>query len=203
MMKLQTPAAAPRSHRVGTLVAGLALVVAVAACGGKTEMQLANDALNAGLAASAAGNTEEAKRQYNECLKHDVTNVACHYDLGVIAQLAGDPTTAENQYRLALSTDPNYTPALFNLAILRTGLGDTAEALGLYRKYVTLLPDKADGHLNLGLLLIATGDKSNGDKEIAAAIKIDPTISIPQSSPSPAAPSERPSASPGAPSPSA
>ena len=129
MIRVLTPAAARPLRRLGGLVAPLALVIAVAACGGKSEAQLTNDALNAGIAAHTAGNIAEAQRQYNECLKHDIRNKICHYNLGLIAQTSGDAVTAENEYRLSLSADPNYTPALFNLAILRAGLGDTASGI--------------------------------------------------------------------------
>lgn len=209
MIRLSAPPAVRQSRRVGYLVAALAVVLAVAACGGKSEAQLADEALAAGVAAHSSGNIEEAKKQYNLCLKHDATNKVCHYDLGLIAQNAGDTTTAENEYRLSLSAEPNYTPAIFNLAILRAGLGDATEAIGLYRRYIAILPNEAGPHLNLGLLLIATGDKTNGEKEIATAIQLDPKISVPQASPAaspPAAPTSTPSASPTAkakPSPSA
>jgi tetratricopeptide (TPR) repeat protein len=179
-----TPTAARPLRRLIALVGVLGIVVSVVACGGKSETQLTNDALNAGIAAHTAGNIEEAKKQYNECLKHDATNKICHYDLGLIAHTAGDATTAENEYRLSLSTDPNYTPAIFNLAVLRTSLGDNVEAIDLYRRYIALLAVDAGAHLNLGLILISTGDKANGEKEIATAIKLDPKISVPQSTPS-------------------
>jgi tetratricopeptide (TPR) repeat protein len=201
MISVLAPPAARSSRRVGIVVIAFALLVGIAACGGKSETQLANDALNAGIAAHTAGNIEEAKKQYAECLKHDATNKVCHYDLGLIAQTAGDATTAENEYRLSLSTDPNYTPAIFNLAILRASLGDSTEAISLYRKYIALLPNDAGAHLNLGLLLIATGDKANGNKEIAIAIELDPKISVPRSSPPAPSASPRPSATPTAPSP--
>jgi sugar (pentulose or hexulose) kinase len=41
-----------------------------------------------GIAAHTAGNIEEAKKQYNECLKHEITHKVCHYNLGLIAQTA-------------------------------------------------------------------------------------------------------------------
>lgn len=169
------------------------LVLLVAACGGKSPSQLAQDALNAGIAAHSAGNLAEAQRQYQECLKQEVTNKICHYNLGLVAQTNGDLVTAENEYRLSLSIDPNYTPSLFNLAIVRTNAGDVTEALGLYQKYVQLKPDDAGGHLNLGLLLVQKGDVAAGQKEIEAAIALDPTISVPQPSTTPSAP---PSAEP-------
>jgi hypothetical protein len=55
--------------------------------------------------------------------------------------------------------------------------------------------------LNLGLLLLATGDEANGRKEIAAAVALNPSISVPQSSATPsiaptASPTEEPSEEP-------
>lgn len=200
MIRVLTPIPRWLTGRTSGLSAVLAIAIAVAACGGKSEGQLADDALNAGIAAHNVNNIAEAQKQYNECLKHEVTHKVCHYNLGLIAQTSGDAVTAENEYRLSLSTDPNYTPAIFNLAILRNALGDTAQAITLNQKYIQLLPNDASGHLNLGLLLIATGDEANGKKEIAAAVALDPTISVPQTS---SAPSSTPRATPSlAPSPS-
>jgi tetratricopeptide (TPR) repeat protein len=184
--------------RFGSVAVALLLLM-VAACGGKSPSQLAQDSLNAGIAAHSAGNMEEAQRQYQECLKHEVTNKICHYNLGLVAQTKNDLVAAENEYRLSLSTDPNYTPSLFNLAIVRTAAGDVTEAIALYTKYTQLKPEDAGGHLNLGLLLVQDGQLDAGQKEIQAAIALDPTISVPQASPStrPTA-SESPTASPSA-----
>ncbi len=177
---------------VATLV-----VLTVSACGGKSPAQLAQDALNAGIAAHTAGNLPEAQKQYQECLKHEITNKICHYNLGLIAQTSGDLVTAENEYRISLSADPDYTPSLFNLALVRTAAGDLTEAITLYTKYTQLLPNDAGGHLNLGLLLVQNGDLEAGQKEIEAAIALDPTISVPLPSVSPSAtPAAEPSSSP-------
>ena len=184
-----------RPPRFRVVPVAVALMLVVAACGGKSPAQLAQDALNAGIAAHSAGNLPEAQRQYQECLKHEVTNKICHYNLGLVAQTNGDLVTAENEYRLSLSTDPNYTPSLFNLAIVRTAAGDVTEAIALYTKYTQLKPDDAGGHLNLGLLLIQNGQADAGQKEIEAAVAIDPTIAVPQPSSTPAT---SPSASPSA-----
>src|SRR4051812_16590350 len=87
------------------------VLMATSACGGKSPTQLADDALAAGIAAHSAGNTAEAQKQYQECLKQVPTHKVCHYDLGLLAQTGGDVATAEKEYRLSLSSDPNYTPA--------------------------------------------------------------------------------------------
>lgn len=187
---------ATRSGKLGPLLMGsfLVLAVAVAACSSKTPAQLASEALNAGLKAHAAGNLDEASKQYKECLKQEPSNKYCNYNLGLIAQTQGRMVEAENYYRLSLATDPNYPPAIFNLAIVRTKAGAPQDAIALYRQYVQLKPNEAGGHLNLGLLLIATGDKVEGDKEIAKATALDPKIQVPASSPAASA-SGKPAAS--------
>jgi Flp pilus assembly protein TadD len=190
VIPLLAPPVAQRSRRLSGLIAIVPLVFAVAACGSKSPDQLADESLAKGIAAYTANQFEAAKTSFNDCLKQVPTHKVCHYDLGLIAQNAGDTTTAENEYRLSISADPNYTPALFNLAILRASLGDSTEAIALYRRYVAILPNDAGAHLNLGLLLIATGDKSNGEKEIATAIQLDPKISVPQSTPAPSTSAE-------------
>jgi tetratricopeptide (TPR) repeat protein len=169
---------------LGRLLMILSLAAAVVSCGGKSEAQLASDALAAGVAAYQSGNIDEATKQYLECIKHDATNKVCLYDLGLIAHTQNRLPEAEQYYRQSLSSDPNYTPAIFNLAILRTNLGDRQEAVQLYRRYVLLKPEDASGHLNLGLLLRATGDKTAGDAEITLAQQLDPKISVPLQSPS-------------------
>ena len=138
------PETRTRRRSVRLLVTVAVMALALAACGGKSEIQLAADALDAGIAAHSAGNAVEAERQYQECLKHEVTNKFCHYNLGLLAQTAGDNTTAENEYRLSLSTDPDYAPSIFNLAIIRTGADDMSEAISLYTKYTQLRPDELE-----------------------------------------------------------
>lgn len=164
---------------LGLLALVLALAFVAAACGGKSETQLAADELAAGLTSHNAGNLTDATTHYQACLKHEATNKYCLFDLGVISQTQNQTSQAENYYRQALVTDPNYPPAIFNLAILRTGLGDTAGAIALYRQYVQLDPTNAGGHLNLGLLLRATGDQAGAATELAAAIKLNPKLTIP------------------------
>ena len=181
---------------LGLLAVFFALALVVAACGGKSETQLAADELAAGLTSHNAGNLADASTHYQACLKHEATNKYCLFDLGVIAQTQNQTSQAENYYRQALVTDPNYPPALFNLAILRTSLGDTAGAIALYKQYVQLNPTDAGGHLNLGLLLRATGDQAGAATELAAALKLNPKLTIPPVESS--APSATPSAEPSA-----
>lgn len=197
---VQISATARRSNRgdwLGVLALSLAVASTAVSCGGRSPAQLASESLNKGLEAHNAGNLEEAARLYRECLSYEPTNKICLYDLGFIAQTQGRPAEAENYYRLSLSTDPNYGPAVFNLAVLRVSLGDNVSARELYRHYVALFPDEASGHLNLGLVLRALGDEEGALAQLAEALRLDPTIQVPQPSLSPAvSPASSPAASP-------
>jgi tetratricopeptide (TPR) repeat protein len=183
-----------KQRRAGIL-ALVALVFVTAGCFAKSEAQQALDELNAGLASSSAGKTDEAVAHYRACLKHDSLNEFCIYNLGVIAQNAGRAAEAENDYRLALLIDPEFPSALFNLAIVRTNAGSIPEAMDIYRHYIKVRPNDASGHLNLGLLLRANGQVAAGELELAKAKALDPTINIPtfqpqaSASPTPAGPS--------------
>ena len=132
------PTADRRSSRTLRRIAGLALMLtlaltAVGACAGKPPADQAQDELNAGLAADAAGNAEEAATHYKACLALETTNQFCIFNLGVQAQNAGRLLEAENAYRLALLQDPDFASALYNLAILRIAAGSMDEGIDLYR----------------------------------------------------------------------
>jgi len=153
-----------------------AVVLGMAACGGKPEAQQANDWLGKGLTAHQAGRIEEAVTDYQNALKHDSRNKWGYYNLGLLAQSQDDYATAENNYRMALSIDPNLSAALFNLAIVRTAAGDKAGAEVLYRKDLEGNPDKAIAHLNLGFLLRDMGRQADGDAELAKAVQLDASL---------------------------
>jgi tetratricopeptide (TPR) repeat protein len=170
--------------RAGQLLVTAALLVGLAACG-KPPAQMAIDELNAGLAASAQGQTEQAKAHYMACLKHDSLNQFCIYNLGVVAQEAGQAVEAENSYRLAILIDPTFESAWSNLGILRAQGGSNEEAISIFRQVIKINPDNAFAHLNLGLLLRAKGESAEAEKEFAKALLLDPTIDIPSFEPSP------------------
>ena len=192
------PLAGPlKSGQFARVVVASLLVFTVAACGSKTERQLAQDELTAGLAAASAGKSGEAVQHYQACIKHESTNKFCLYNLGVHAQLEGRSTEAESDYRLAITQDANFGVAIFNLALIRRDAGSTAEAISLFRTYVGLEPTDPDGHLNLGLLLRSIGNVDDANRELAEAVRLKPDLVIPGPSNTPSAsPSESPSASP-------
>lgn len=126
----RSPARTSR-NRAGLAFMLTLLLVAVAACGSQTPAEKALDELNAGLAADAAGNVDEATTHWKACLTYEPLNKYCIFNIGVAAQNANRPLEAENNYRLALLQDPDFPSALYNLAILRREAGFTDEAIAL------------------------------------------------------------------------
>lgn len=179
------------SRRAGQLLVAAALLASVAACG-KTPAQMAIEELNAGLAASGQGQTEQAKAHYMACLQHEPLNQFCIYNLGVIAQEAGQAAEAENNYRLAILIDPGFQSAWSNLGILRAQEGANEDAISIFRQLIKINPNHAFAHLNLGLLLRAKGETAEAEKELAKALLLDPAIEIPSFEPSPTPPGATP-----------
>lgn len=131
--------------------------------------------LQQGLDAQAAGRLDQARRLYLEVLAKDPANTVAHYDLGVIHQQEGAAKEAENDYEQALATDAGFRPALFNLAVLVTPT-DPARAIALYRRLLAIEPNDANVLLNLGLLLVQAGRADEGRADLAAAVRINPSL---------------------------
>jgi tetratricopeptide (TPR) repeat protein len=163
-----------RVSRFGAVVLVLA---SVAACGSsKPAPARAEDAVQKGLAAHVAGRVDEALADYTKALKIQPNNTFALYNIGLIAQTRGDMAEAESRYRAVLAVDPRFTAALFNLAIVRDGAGAPQEAIALYRRVLQVTPNDANTHLNLGFALREVGQTAAGDKELAAAVRIDPKL---------------------------
>ena len=180
------PNGSARHPHLRQVVALVALVLALGACGNDSDSGLvapdpkkASVALDAGLTAHAAGQLDDATADYEEALKYDRTNKFALYNLGLIDAATGNYGLAEEKYRVVLGLDPQYGPALFNLAILRTARSDNKEAMALYERAVAADPKAASAWLNLGLLQRASGAVATGDKSVKTAISLNPKLKDP------------------------
>ena len=166
------------------LFAVLLVLVGVVACGGGSDAATAESAVASGLRLQQAGNLPAAAERYEAAILADPQNKLAYYDLGLVLQLQGREADAEVDYTHALALDGNYEPALYNLALIRSRT-DPAGAEQLYRKALRVRPNDAAAHYNLGLLLRRRGAASEGDREIALALSLNPAL-VPH--PSPTAP---------------
>ena len=163
------------------------VVFAMAGCnGGASEDEQADEILQRGLEAQAAGDLAAAEVAYLEVIQLDPQNKFAYYNLGVIEQSQGRLEAAESHYRTTLGLDPDFVPALFNLAILRTEADFAEEASSLYEHLIEVTPIEtaspedvklvAAAHLNLGFLLIEQGREGRGQKELEEAVRLDPSL---------------------------
>jgi tetratricopeptide (TPR) repeat protein len=162
------------------------VVFVMAGCNGDGEREQADEILQRGLEAQAAGDLAAAEEAYLEVIQLDPQNKFAYYNLGVIEQSQGELATAESHYRTTLGLDPDFVPALFNLAILRTEADFAEEASSLYEHLIEVTPIEtaspedvrlvAAAHLNLGFLLIEQGREGRGQKELEEAIRLDPSL---------------------------
>ncbi len=166
----------------------MVLAAFLAACGGGASggtADPAQDALNRGLQAHAAGKLDEAVTAYFQTLEKDPKNKFAFYNLGEIAQRQSRMQAAESYYRLALEQDPKMLSALFNLAIVRTSAGATADAVAIYRQVIVVDPNYAAAHFNLGLLLRQLGQTAEAQTELATAQRLDAKLVAPSPSATP------------------
>ncbi|MGD0881266.1 MAG: tetratricopeptide repeat protein [Acidimicrobiales bacterium] len=130
----------------------------------------------AAIAAEKNGDRALAVADFLAVVKADPRNTFAWYDLGVIADQAGQPGEAAADYQRSIGIDPNFVPALYNLAVIRTADAPAAAAQ-LYERAVRIEPRDADAHLNLGFVLKTLGRTSDGDTQIAEALRLDPSLS--------------------------
>jgi Tfp pilus assembly protein PilF len=164
------------------------LVFAMAGCDGDDDGEAgqADEILQQGLEAQAAGDLATAEDAYLRVIQLDPQNKFAYYNLGVIEQSRGELPAAESHYRTTLGLDPDFVPALFNLAILRTEASFADEAATLYEHLIDVTPIEtassediklvAAAHLNLGFVLIEQGHERRGQKELDEAVRLDPSL---------------------------
>jgi len=154
----------------------------------------------AGSTAQQAGDNTTALADYLAALKISPGDANSAYNIAVIYQQAGNSQAALQYYQNALAIAPSFTSAMFNEAILVTA-SEPATAIALYQKIIALAPNAASTYFNLGLLLVQQGNTTEGNADIAKAVKLLPSLAtrVPKASASPnASSSPSSSASPSA-----
>jgi len=170
----------PARFRTIVLVALVAAVFGLVACsnGSETSGQTgqAGELLNDALEAHAAGDLDKAVDLYEQVLVLDPQNRFAYYNLGLIDQTRGRDVAAADEYEQAIAVAPGFTPAMFNLAIIRAEQGAVDEAIGLYRDVIAIDDTDARPHLDLGFLLVDAGHRKEGERELARAVELDPSL---------------------------
>ena len=165
-----------RAPLVAALIVLAILAVSCSKDSNSNDQPTAAEVLDSALAAHAAGDLDKAVDLYERVLVLDPQNRFAYYNLGLIDQTRGLQDKAAAEYEQAIAVAPGFTPALFNLAIIRSEQGAIDEAIVLYRNVIAVNEGDAGAHLNLGFLLIDSGERKEGERELARAVELDPSL---------------------------
>ena len=105
-----------------------------------------------GLSYRHLGRFDEARKYFEEGLKHDPKNAACLFNIGFIEERQGNTSAADEKFQQALRSSPDFAEALLELANLRTKDKKYTEAADLLRRYVKVSRDPAPGYYKLAML---------------------------------------------------
>lgn len=169
-------------HRLAVAALAGALLLCGAGCSGDgetdrptTSAARVDELVQQGLDQLGAGRTDNARATFERVLAADADNAYAHYNLGLIAQRAGDDARAMQEYDAALAAQPDLGSALYNKGIL-TESADLPAAVALYRRAVAAEPDFAPAHMRLGFALLHLGSTADGEAELAAGVRLDPSM---------------------------
>lgn len=105
-----------------------------------------------GLSYRHLGRFDEARKYFEEGLKHDPHNAACLFNVGYIEERQGNYASAERLFEQALRSNPDFADVLLELANLRTRDKRFAEAEDLLRRYVKVSRDPSAGYYKLAMV---------------------------------------------------
>ncbi len=100
-----------------------------------------------------AGDSEEAKRLYQQVIRQDAGNAEAHANLGVAYEQLGRGDLAEAMFRRALELRPEYADAHLNLGLKQAEKGDLQDALGSISEAVRLAPEHVAARQGLAMVL--------------------------------------------------
>jgi Flp pilus assembly protein TadD len=190
---------------VGRGLAGIGVMVALAACGGegaqravqtpsepppsepsssgaaKRDGQVApasSDDVKQGIVALKAGDVNGAKAAFEVAVQKDPKKADAHHYLGLVLDQTGNKPEAERQYRAALELDPGLEESAVNLAAILVEGGKFDEAAALMKKAIAKDPKNAALHVNLGVALAGKNDVDGASKAFDEALRIEPKSGI-------------------------
>jgi tetratricopeptide (TPR) repeat protein len=105
-----------------------------------------------GLSYRRLGRFDEARRYFQEGLKHDSKNATCLFNLAYMDERQGDEVSADTLFRETLRYKPDFPEAMLELANLRIAGKKYAEAEQLLRRYVKSSPNPSTGYYKLAMV---------------------------------------------------
>ena len=116
----------------------------------------------------------EAYNALRRANKIDPNNLEVHLNLAELYLIAHDYSNAEKEASFILARKTNYAPALQVLGALSVGRSDKEKALAAFKKIVNLRPSDPMAYTNLALVEIGSHLFPAAEKDLHAAIEVDP-----------------------------
>jgi tetratricopeptide (TPR) repeat protein len=185
--------------RASRHIAGVVVVVGLAACGGASPPALTGGSaslaptappvettatlpesapsadLVAGIKAFDAGNYADARKSFEAASKKNANDYQALYNLGMTCEKLADKPAAEAAYKSALALKPDLDAAAEALFALYVDEGRIDDALVAARAALAKHPANPALHENLGVALAMRGDQENATHELEEAIKGQPS----------------------------
>jgi tetratricopeptide (TPR) repeat protein len=105
------------------------------------------------LAFVAAGNNEQALKEFRTALNIDSRYVECRDDYGKFLEESGQKLVAQKQFLDCIESNPRYPYAYYHLGQLLQDMGDLDGAIHNYQTAVNLKPDYFEAKRDLGLAM--------------------------------------------------
>ena len=148
---------------------------------GMTAGEGLSKVFNEGVAASAAGNFDDAITKFNEALKTNPQCSDCYYNIGVAQAGKKDFASAEAAYKKAIEVKPDSADAYNGLAQALTAQKKSDEASVAAKKAAELMAasapaggGNADALVNQGKILINAGNMADAKAQFVKAVAADP-----------------------------
>jgi tetratricopeptide (TPR) repeat protein len=119
-----------------------------------------------GISYRRLGRFDEARKYFEEGLKHDPHDAVCLFNLGYMQERQGNEAVADELFQQTLHYKPDFPDALLELANLRIANRKFAEAAELLRKYVKLSQNPSTGYYKLAMVERSLHQNEVADRDL-------------------------------------
>lgn len=120
------------------------------------------------------GESDQARKIYEEVLQHDESNVDAIHLIGVLEMQAGNMEPALQKLEQAAQLNPNAVNILTNLGSAQRKSGKINEALGTYQRALSINPNHAECYHNMGIALRVANRTKDAIRFFRKAIELKP-----------------------------
>ena len=119
-----------------------------------------------GLSYRRLGRFDQARKYFQEGLKHDPHDAVCLFNLGYMEERQGNETAADALFQQTLRYKPDFADALLELANLRIAGKKFAEASQLLRRYVKFTQNPSTGYYKLAMVERSLHQNDAADRDL-------------------------------------